>query len=221
MVSEQRKRKATDKAQPLDSSLPPTLLLGRDARHLMVTPTTEGQSSTCPLPPLHGETLPVTNTASFGQHPRKYHQDQSQDGHLSGGAQGTASFGVHGSTGMSDVPLKSTQFGSSWAPPTPAPAPPLLAAGCQGPSMAYDLCLDPLARHLHLFNSAPRHDWPQAIPLAATPVAPVHPGFALPFAGPPQYDRNALSHVPFVTPYQVQVVDEYGRSLRAKTENLY
>jgi hypothetical protein len=56
-----------------------------------------------------------------------------------------ASFGVHGSTGTSDIPPKSTQFGSSRAPPAPAPAPPLLAAGFQGPSTAYDLCLDLLA----------------------------------------------------------------------------
>jgi hypothetical protein len=138
MDSEQRKRKATDEAQPLDNSVPPTLLLGGDAWHLMVTPMAEGPSSSCPLPPLHRVTLPIMNTGPFGQHPRKYRQEQSQDGHLSGGAQGTASFGVHGSTGMSNVPPKSTQLGSSRAPPTPAPAPPLLAAGFQGPSTAYD-----------------------------------------------------------------------------------
>ncbi len=82
-------------------------------------------------------------------------------------------------------------------------------------------CLDPLSQCLHLLNSAPCHNWSQAIPPAATLVAPVHPGFAPPFAGPSQYDRNALSHVPFITPYQVQVINEYGCSLCAKMENLY
>ena len=194
----------------------------------MITPTTEGQSSTRTLPLVHGETLLSTNTASFGCHPRKYHLEQSQDGHHSGLVHGAGSFRVHGtslgtdSTEACDVLPKSTQLDSSGAPPAPAPAPapPLQVTGFQGPTTASDLRLDPLARHLHLLNSAPRHDRSNVIPLAATPAAPALPGFAPPFVSPPQNDMNLRGYLPFVTPYQVQVVDEYGRSLRAKTENL-